>query len=82
MVKIASVHNLISFIKEDVQNVQMDINGNKIVVNNVIAPSKIYNLLSLKLDNRSEKNGNDHLTFFGYFNFLSLNLNLANKKII
>jgi hypothetical protein len=55
MVKIASVHNLISFIKVDVQNVQMDINGNKIVVNNVIAPSRIYKLLSLKLENRSEK---------------------------
>jgi len=80
MVKIASVHNLISFIKEDVQNVQMDINGNKIVVNNVIAPSRIYKLLSLKLENRSEKNGNDHLTFFGYCNILSLNLNLTNKK--
>ncbi len=82
MVKIASAHNPISLIKEDVQNVQMDINGNKIVVKNVIAPSRIYKLFNLKLENWSEKNGNDHLSFFGYFNILSLNLNLTNKKII
>lgn len=78
MVKIVSVHNLISFIKEDAQNVQMDINGNKIVVKNVIVPTRIYKLSNLKLENMSEKNGNDHLSFFGFFNILSLNLNLTN----
>ena len=69
MEKIVCAHNLISFIKEDVENAQMDSNGNKIVAKNAIVHLKIYKFLSLKLENKVVNNRNDHLSFGFLYNF-------------